>query len=113
MRKCARFARRALATNVPESAPAAVPRRNQICLGGTMSSSRLLMSALFGATILAGCSAEAGPPAAMAAAAVNPITGEGLPNPNPTRIGSWATLPEGREWGSTAGLDIDPTDGHV
>ena len=34
----------------------------------------------------------------------------GLPNPNPTRIGSWATLPVGREWGSTPGLDIDPTD---
>ena len=72
-----------------------------------MSSLRLLMSVLFGAAILAGCAAESEPPAA------NPITGEGLPNPNPTRIGSWATLPEGREWGSTAGLDIDPTDGHV
>lgn len=43
----------------------------------------------------------------------NPITGEGIPNPNPNRIGSWAELPEGREWGSTAGIDIDPTDGHV
>jgi sugar lactone lactonase YvrE len=43
----------------------------------------------------------------------NPVTGEGIPNPNPIRIGSWATLPEGREWGSTAGIDIDPTDGHV
>ena len=78
-----------------------------------MSSLRLLMSVLFGAAILAGCAAESEPPAAMATAAVNPITGEALPNPNPTRIGSWATLPEGREWGSTAGLDIDPTDGHV
>jgi DNA-binding beta-propeller fold protein YncE len=43
----------------------------------------------------------------------NPITGEGLPNPNPNRIGSWASLPEGRQWGSTAGMDTDPTDGHV
>jgi sugar lactone lactonase YvrE len=43
----------------------------------------------------------------------NPVTGEGIPNPNPNRIGSWASLPEGREWGSTAGIDIDPTDGHV
>ena len=43
----------------------------------------------------------------------NPVTGEGIPNPNPNRIGSWATLPEGREWGSTAGMDTDPTDGHV
>ena len=78
-----------------------------------MFSPRLLMSALFGAVILAGCAAESGPLTAMANSAANPITGEGLPNPNPTRIGSWATLPEGREWGSTAGLDIDQTDGHV
>ena len=49
----------------------------------------------------------------MVVEGANPVTGEGLANPNPTRIGSWATLPEGREWGSTAGLDIDPTDGHV
>ena len=71
------------------------------------------MSVLFGAAIVGGCVAESAPSATMAAAGANPITGEGLPNPNPTRIGSWATLPEGREWGSTAGLDIDPTDGHV
>jgi DNA-binding beta-propeller fold protein YncE len=43
----------------------------------------------------------------------NPVTGEGIPDPNPVRIGGWAELPEGREWGSTAGIDIDPTDGHV
>jgi len=78
-----------------------------------MSSLRLLMSVLVSAAMLAACAAESEPPAAMATAEVNPVTGEGLPNPNPTRIGSWATLPEGREWGSTAGLDIDPTDGHV
>jgi DNA-binding beta-propeller fold protein YncE len=45
--------------------------------------------------------------------ATNPVTGEGLPNPNPTRVGNWATLPEGRMWGSSAGLGIDPLDGHV
>ena len=78
-----------------------------------MSSLRLLMSVLVSAAMLAACAAESEPPAAMATAEVNPVTGEGLPNPNPRRIGSWATLPEGREWGSTAGLDIDPTDGHV
>lgn len=43
----------------------------------------------------------------------NPVTGEGIPNPNPNRIASWATLPEGREWGSTAGIAIDPTDGNI
>ena len=44
---------------------------------------------------------------------VNAVTGEGLPDPNPTRIGNWATLPAGRAWGSTAGLDMDQTVGHV
>ena len=35
-----------------------------------------------------------------------------LPDPNPTVITRWGTLPEGRTWGSTAGVDIGP-DGHV
>ena len=35
-----------------------------------------------------------------------------LPNPNPTMVLDWAPLPEGRVWGSTAGIDIGP-DGHV
>lgn len=83
-----------------------------------MSLLRLLTSLLVSAALFAGCAAESEPPASTASSAdpitaVNPVTGEGLPNPNPTRIGSWATLPEGREWGSTAGLDIDPSDGHV
>ena len=26
---------------------------------------------------------------------------------------NWGALPAGREWGSTAGVDIDPTDGHI
>jgi len=43
----------------------------------------------------------------------NFITGEGLPNPNPVTTSNWGQLPEGREWGSTAGIDIDPTDGHI
>ena len=78
-----------------------------------MSGFRLPLFALAGAGLLTGCATESGPLAAMAAEGANPITGEGLSNPNPTRIGSWATLPEGRQWGSTAGVDIDPTDGHV
>ncbi len=83
-----------------------------------MSLLRLLTSVLVSAALFAGCAAESDPPAlsttpADPVTAANPVTGEGLPNPNPTRIGNWATLPEGREWGSTAGLDIDPTDGQV
>lgn len=35
-----------------------------------------------------------------------------LPNPNPTVVKNWAPLPDGRSWGSTAGVDIGP-DGHV
>ena len=73
-----------------------------------MSSPRVLMFTLFacGATLLTGCATESGAPG-------NTITGEGLPNPNPTVIENWGELPEGREWGSTAGIDIDPFDGHI
>ncbi len=43
----------------------------------------------------------------------NFITGEGLPNPNPRVEANWGELPAGRNWGSTAGVDIDPNDGQV
>jgi sugar lactone lactonase YvrE len=80
-----------------------------------MSSARVLRFTSFvcGAVLLTGC--ESGPraPVAMAMAPGNTITGEGLPNPNPVVMANWGELPEGREWGSTAGIDIDPTDGHV
>ena len=36
-----------------------------------------------------------------------------LPNPNPTVIKNWGELPDNRVWGSTAGVDIDPIDGHI
>ena len=36
-----------------------------------------------------------------------------LPNPNPEVALNWAALPDDRVWGSTEGIDIDPTDGHV
>jgi hypothetical protein len=66
---------------------------------------------------LTGCAERADSASAAMAAAdgyyPNPVTGEAIPDPNPVRIGGWAELPEGREWGSTAGIDIDPTDGHV
>jgi DNA-binding beta-propeller fold protein YncE len=43
----------------------------------------------------------------------NAITSEGLPNPAPNVIRNWGQLPEGRKWGSSAGVDIDPKDGHI
>jgi sugar lactone lactonase YvrE len=87
-----------------------------------MSPSRILTATLTLLTVplLAGCFEEAEPAAAesgaeMAGAGAYPnvVTGEGIPNPNPNRIGSWASLPEGRQWGSTAGIDLDPTDGNL
>jgi DNA-binding beta-propeller fold protein YncE len=52
-------------------------------------------------------------PAARSATVGNPITGEGLPNPTPKVTRNWGQLPEGRTWGSSAGVDIDPKDGHI
>ena len=48
-----------------------------------------------------------------AAQVANFITGEGLPNPTPKVTQNWGELPAGRTWGTSAGLDIDPKDGHV
>ena len=84
-----------------------------------MSSLRTIKSVLFICTVclLAGCASESDAPDAMAAAVAmasgNPITGDGLPNPASTVMRNWGMLPEGREWGSTAGVDIDPIDGHI
>lgn len=43
----------------------------------------------------------------------NPITGEGFPNPTPVVTKNWGTLPAGRTWGTSAGIEIDPIDGHI
>jgi hypothetical protein len=43
----------------------------------------------------------------------NIVTGEGFPNPNPVFTNEWGDLPAGREWGSTAGIDIEPIEGLV
>jgi len=77
-----------------------------------MSPSRVSTTALVAcaAILLPACAME---PAGSGTSRGNPITGEGLPNPNPTVISNWGQLPDGREWGSTAGVDIDPIDGHV
>ena len=61
------------------------------------------------------------PPAAATATATstestlpgNFITGDGIANPNPVITQNWGELPEGRVWGSSAGVDIDPFDGHI
>lgn len=42
---------------------------------------------------------------------VDPATHK-LPNPNPIVMKAWGGLPDGRIWGSSAGVDIGP-DGHV
>ena len=55
----------------------------------------------------AGMQADAG-----GAALTSDLVERPLPNPNPTVVLDWAPLPNGREWGSTAGIDIGP-DGHV
>ena len=80
-----------------------------------MSSSRVLKSTLFACTSLlfVGCAADAGTASAGDMAVGNPITGEGLPNPAPNVTTNWGDLPDGREWGNTAGIDIDPNDGQV
>jgi DNA-binding beta-propeller fold protein YncE len=55
--------------------------------------------------------AQAAPAASMKAASA--ITGEGLPNPAPKVTRNWGELPQGRKWGTTAGIDIDPKDGNI
>jgi sugar lactone lactonase YvrE len=57
--------------------------------------------------------AAAAPAAAASSSAANSITGQGLPNPAPVVTRNWGQLPAGRQWGTTAGIDIDPTDGNV
>ena len=55
----------------------------------------------------------AGPAAAQGGEGTTDLVQRVLPNPNPEVEVDWAKLPDGRTWGSTAGIDIDPTDGHV
>ena len=50
-------------------------------------------------------------PADMAAVLDGRVPINDLPNPN-SSIDGWGKLPDGREWGSTAGVDIDP-DGNL
>lgn len=95
-----------------------------------MKSSRTLLftAVVCSGALLAACSEPTAPtptasqtPAPMAAPAAtmsqempgNTITGEGFDGPSVTVTQNWGALPEGRNWGSTAGIDIDPNDGHI
>ncbi len=75
---------------------------------------KITLSALAGFFCLASAACTAPEaPSAGAAASGNPITGEGVANPAPHVTTNWGDLPDGREWGSSAGIDIDPHDGHI
>lgn len=84
-----------------------------------MISMRALSFVTFFCAVLlwAGCATQSEAPGAAAEALAmptgNPITGEGLPNPAPQVSRNWGMLPEGRNWGSSAGIDIEPIDGHI
>jgi sugar lactone lactonase YvrE len=86
-----------------------------------MSTSRFVscVVAAGAALILAGCSsgpgeqAQAASSQSVAAPAGNIVTGQGFPNPAPNVTRNWGQLPAGRHWGTTAGIDIDPTDGNI
>ena len=77
--------------------------------------SRILV--LSGLLWAASCAYEADeePDAAPAdpTAIADPVAAGDLPNPAAEVMADWADLPDGREWGSTAGVDIDPNDGHI
>ena len=70
-------------------------------------------AALFLATWDTDTNAHAQAKPAARVAVGNVITGEGLPNPAPKVTQNWGELPAGRTWGTSAGIDIDPKDGHV
>jgi len=95
-----------------------------------MKSSRTLLftAVACSGALLAACSEPTAPtptasqtPAPMAAPAApmsqampgNTITGEDFDSPSVTVTQNWGALPEGRTWGSTAGIDIDPNDGQI
>ena len=73
---------------------------------------------LSGLTLAAACAYDSGeeqeaPAAADPTAIADPAADGALPNPNPEVLADWVDLPDDREWGSTAGVDIDPHDGHI
>ena len=78
-----------------------------------MPQSRLILSALgLGAAAFIAFH-DAGASLQAQGKVPNVITGEGLPNPAPVVTRNWGTLPAGRTWGTSAGIEIDPIDGNV
>ncbi len=74
----------------------------------------LVFSGLLWATVCAPESAAAQDPTPTDPTAIaDPAAGGALPNPATEVIADWVDLPDGREWGSAAGVDIDPIDGHI
>ena len=74
-----------------------------------------LMAAAFAVVTACGGNTGTSAPASSAQAAIetaSDFVDRQLPNPNSEMIKEWATLPDGRTWGSTAGIDVDP-DGHI
>ena len=83
-----------------------------------MSTPRFLLSLLAAcAVVVVTASIDSGRLAngllAQGSKVANPITGEGFPNPTTKVTRNWGQLPAGRSWGTTAGIDIDPTDGNI
>src|SRR5262245_45515504 len=95
-----------------------IPRGPRIRLsrGAVMTKPRILLSA-FGACggflLIASSNPGSRPRLSAQSKAANPISGEGLPNPAPKVTRNWGELPAGRKWGTSAGLDVDPKDGHI
>ncbi len=78
------------------------------------------LSVALTALALAACGGGVQPePEADSTAAVDPadvtdpVLAGDLPDPTSEVIKAWGPLPDGRAWGSTAGVDIDPNDGHI
>ena len=77
---------------------------------------RIVLAVFTGLLLAAACAYEGGEEQAAPAdptAIADPAAAGDLPNPAPEVIKAWAGLPDDREWGSTAGVDIDPSDGHI
>ena len=73
-----------------------------------MSINRVLFAVLGTSLLFGGCASGQ-----SNSSSGNIITGKGFPNNNPVVSNQWGELPEGRTWGHTAGIDIDPTDGNI